>query len=56
MVYLVGAWGMCKSSLSVQACILPKSIIKLTTPTSSLNTCLHSGLLQKPQAPMFYLV
>ena len=44
---------------TVQACILPKSSINpawwwwvVDTGLVSQNTCLHSGLLQKPQAPM----
>ena len=38
---------------TVQAFILPKSSIRESGYTGlRQNTCLHSGLLQKPQAPM----
>ena len=37
---------------TVQAFILPKSSIRVVDTGLRQNTCLHSGLLQKPQAPM----
>ena len=46
MSYLHGCLGFFQKP-TVRACILPKSSIRLRQ-----NTCLHSGLLQKPPAPM----